>query len=220
MKVLPYSYSSLTSFEKCARKHFRIKVSKQVKDLEYKAAADGTDVHTQAENYINESTLFEGKYAKKIMSIVDAMRNPDAPVQSEVKLAVTRDLKPCEFFAPDCHARGILDVFQIIGDTAYIKDWKTGRSDTFSLQLNHNSMLVFATYPEVRKVETEYVWLKEGFSTKRTHYRDFLDADWQKFEKRVIKLEKALETNNWPAQPGFLCKSYCADVECEHNGKK
>jgi hypothetical protein len=217
-KVLPYSYSSLTSFETCAYKHYMVKIAKLVAPQEFKAATDGIDVHTQAENYINDGTVFEGNYAPKVIQIVDAMKELEAPIGSEVKLCVTREQEPCDWRDPNAHARGVLDVLQIAGAEAYLKDWKTGRADPFSQQLRHNSMLIFMHNPEVQKVHTEYVWLKVGYSTKLTIHREFMHQDWERFEKRVIMMEKAVTDNKWPKNKSGLCKNYCPVTTCEHNG--
>lgn len=218
--VLPYSYSSLTSFETCAHKHYMEKVAKLVKRPEYKQAADGIALHSQAEQFIVDSKPFEGIYAPKVMSVVNDMKKnvEDAVIGTEVKLCVTRDMQPCDWFAKNAHTRGVLDVLQISGDTADIKDWKTGKADPFSMQLRHNSMLVFIHNPQVQVVNTEYVWLKMGYSTKAKVRREFLEETWKNFEKRVIMMEKALAANNWPKKKSGLCKNYCAVNTCEHNG--
>lgn len=218
MKVLPYSYSSLTSYETCPYKHFRVKVKKDVKDKPYQAAQDGIDVHKQAEDYIREQVPFEGVYAPKVISTVADMMKTGNPIHAEKQLAVTRDMKPCGWWDDSCHARGVLDVYQVNGPLALIKDWKTGKVNNFTTQLKHNALLVFIHEPEVKTVEYEYIWLKHGMSTKGKVHRDFLQSDWDKYEARVIKMEKALVENNWPKNPSGLCKQYCPVSECEHNG--
>lgn len=217
-KVLPYSYSSLTSFENCAFKHFKVKVEKSVKAQEYKAALDGIDVHKQAEDYINDGTLFEGPFAAKVIANVKELQANGTPIGSEVKLCVTRDQQPCDWRDPNAHARGVLDVLQIAGAEANLQDWKTGKPDPFSMQLRHNSMLIFMHNPEVQKVNYRYVWLKAGFDTKGVVHRDFMQDDWKKFERRVIMMEKAVTENKWPKNKSGLCKNYCPVSECEHNG--
>lgn len=219
MRVLPYSYSSLTSFENCAFKHYKVKVSKEVKEQQYQAAADGIDIHKQAEDYIKSRVPFEGKYAPKVISTVSAMLATGNPIHAEHQLAVTRDMKPTGWWDENCHSRGVLDVYQVNGTTAEIKDWKTGKSNAFTQQLKHNALLVFIHEPAVQTVNYEYVWLKEGFSTKGKVHRDFLQAHWDSFEKRVIIMEKALVENKWPKKPSGLCRQYCPVTECEHNGQ-
>ena len=76
-----------------------------------------------------------------------------------------------------------------------------------------------AMHPEIKTVHTNYVWLKEGYGTKDKVHRDFLGADWAKFEARAAKMEKALANNNWPKNKTGLCKKYCDVITCEHNGQ-
>lgn len=196
-----------------------VKVAKKVQDPPGAAAQAGVELHKYAEDYINDGTPFQHNYAPKIISIVDQLKANTGTLYAEKQLAVTRDMKPCGWWDADCHARGVLDVYQVNGDRAIIQDWKTGKSNAFTQQLKHNALLVFINEPEVRVVDYAYNWLKEGFSTRGQVHRDFLQQDWDRFEQRVIKLEKALAENEWPKSPSGLCKNYCPVVECEHNGK-
>lgn len=218
MKVLPYSYSSLTSFETCPRKHYMTKVAKLVQLPPFKAAQDGIEAHKDAEDFVNHGTPMKGVYAPKIMETLEPLTVRGVKIYTELELAVTRDQKPCTWKAEDAHARAILDILQVDGKEAWSIDWKTGKPDPYSTQLKHSALLVFMHHPQVEVVHTEYKWLKAGYSTKAKIHREFLQENWNNFERRVIKLEKALETNNWPAKPSGLCKQYCPDTTCEHNG--
>lgn len=219
MKVLPYSYSSLTSFETCPYKHYMIKVSKQVQDLPYAQAEFGIKVHTGAELYIKDNTPYDGPFAQRIVEVVDHYRaKPESTLLAEHKLTVTRKKKPTEWFADDAHARGIVDLLVRGPDWTHIADWKTGKPNQFTTQLKHNAMLEMIHRPEVKKVTWNYEWLKHGTKTPGTLHREFLNEEWDKFELRVIRLEQALKDNDWPKKPSGLCKAYCAVTECKHNG--
>lgn len=220
MKVLPYSYSSLTGFESCAFKHYKVKVSKEVKDKPYQAAVDGIDVHKQAEDYINGAVqTLEGPYAPKIIAVVDQHRKNTGTLHAEKQLAVTRTMEPCGWWDAECHARGVLDVYQVNGDTAISEDWKTGKVKNDIEQLKHSALMIFMHEPKVQKVNFAYHWLKAHVTTRGTVYRDFMKQDWDKWERRVIKLEQALVENKWPKTQNGLCKNYCPVTECEHNGQ-
>lgn len=221
MKVLPYSYSSLTSFETCPFKHYKIKVSKEVQDKPYAQAEFGTAIHAKAEESVKTGNPYEGDFAQRINdAIMEQRAKPDAVLYAEKQLCVNRQQQPVEWFAEDGHARGILDLL-VVGNTwAHISDWKTGKVNQYTTQLKHNAMIVMMHYPEVEKVTWNYEWLKFKTQTFGTLHREFLQAEWLKFEQRVIKLELALQTGVWPKKPSGLCKAYCAVTECEYNGQR
>ena len=227
MKVLPYSYSSLTSFEGCAFKHYKIKVSKEVKDLPYAQAEFGIKVHSGAELYIKESKPYDGPFAQRITEVVDHYRaKPDVTLHAELQLCVDRQQQPVEWFSPTAHARGVLDLVVRGPDWTHLADWKTGKPNLYTTQLKHNAMLEMFHRPEVQKVTWNYEWLKGGTKTSGVLHREFVQQEWLKYEQRVIKLELALERTQkgdqidivWPKNPSGLCKAYCAVTECQYNG--
>lgn len=222
IKILPYSYSSLTGFETCARKHHGERLTKQFARPFNKAADDGDTWHQQAEAYAKQGTAIPSSnpHATKMQQVIDELRLiGTGTFHAELELAVRKDRTPCGWWDTDCYTRAKLDIAYITPTEAWSLDWKTGKADVFSTQLKHSALLLFLHYPTLQKVHTRYEWLKEGFQTKGTVHRDFFEEDWAKFEKRVAKYQKSQEQNNWPSKKGFLCKKYCGVTICEHYGK-
>jgi ATP-dependent exoDNAse (exonuclease V) beta subunit len=219
VRVFPYSYSSLTSFEMCARKHFGERISKEFA-RPFNAAADkGDSIHKQAELYALHGTDFDNQYKKQIKEIVDELKSQGGEFFAERELCVTVDKLPTGWWDTNGHARAKIDLLHIAGDQAVIIDWKTGKPDPYSTQLKQNALLVFIHYPEVNTVHTRYEWLAKGYATKAKVHREFFDADWEKFEARAAKFAKAAEKNLWTAKPNFLCGKYCGVTSCENHGK-
>lgn len=218
-KILPYSYSSLSSFETCAKKHHGERITKEFARPFVQAASDGTDLHKLAETYVLENQDFEHKYRDQIVSVVDELRAKGGALYPEAQLCVTRAKEPCDWWAEDGHSRSVVDLLRI-GDTeADVVDWKTGRADPYSTQLKLSALHVMMHHPNITRVNTRYVWLKEGYDTKASIHREFLEADWSKFENRVTKLENAFKQNKWPEKKSGLCKNFCGVTNCVHNGK-
>ena len=136
-------------------------------------------------------------------------------------MAITKDRQPCDWDDSDAYYRGILDVLYVHPENslAGIFDWKNGKVNEYSEQLKANSIAVFAHYPHVQTVHTEYVWMKFGKTTPAKNFRDFSDKVWDKFINRVDRLEDALQTDKWPKKTSGLCKKYCPVKSCEHNGE-
>lgn len=220
IKIFPYSYSSLTSFEQCARKHYGERLSKEFARPFNKASEDGDRWHKEAELFALHGTPIPdtNPFRTQIQEVIDEIR-PQGKFFAEQELAVRQDQTPCGWWDKDGHARGKLDI-SCIGETeAWIIDWKTGKRDPFSTQLKLNAVLLMLHYPSIQKVHYRYEWLKFPPATKGTVHRDFMVAEWDKFEARVAKYKKAFETNNWPEKSSGLCKNYCGVTNCEHNGK-
>lgn len=221
VRILPYSYSSLTGFEMCPRKHFGERISKEFARPYNKAADTGDTIHKQAELYALHGTDFENPYKKQIIAIVQELRDAGGTFYAEKELCVDVNRMPVGWWAENGHARCKIDLLHLDagGKVATVIDWKTGKPDPFSTQLKHNALLIFAHYPEVEVVHTRYEWLAKGYATKSKVFREFYDADWEKFEARLSNMQKAKDKNIWPAKPNFLCGKYCGVTTCENYGK-
>lgn len=219
VRVFPYSYSSLTSFEMCPRKHLGERITKEFARPFNQASATGDSIHKQAELYALKGTDFDNPYKKQIITIVDELKAMGGEFFAERELCVTVDKEVCGWWADNGHARAKIDLLHVEGNVATIIDWKTGKPDPYSTQLKQNALLVMLHYPEVEIVHTRYEWLAKGYATKAKVHREFLQDDWEKFEARASKFDKAAKTNNWPAKPNFLCGKYCGVTTCENYGK-
>lgn len=218
IRILPYSYSSLHSFETCPKKHYGERLTKEFARPYNKAADDGDSIHKQAENYALKGEDFDNPYKEQIIKVIDELRGK-GEFFAEKELSIRKDLTPCGWWDKDCYCRNKIDLLQIGTDEATVIDWKTGKPDPFSTQLKLNALLVFSIFPNVQKVHTRYEWLKPGYATKAVIHRTFFGQDWGNFEKRVEKYKQAFESNTWPERKSGLCKNYCGVTTCVHNGK-
>lgn len=220
--VIPWSYSSLTSYENCPHQYYEVRVAKTTPRRSFAEAERGTDIHKMIEDHCNGvKPLAEGSLRKLVEKTLDGL-DPQF-FRFEHKLAVTKDLQPCDFFDTEaCYHRGVLDVLWVHPEntTAAIFDWKTGKVNEFSEQLKANAVTVFAKYPHVQTIRTEYVWLKHSKTTPSKVFRDFVPKNWARFQLRVERMEQSLATGQWPKRPSGLCKKHCPVITCEHNGLK
>jgi len=93
-------------------------------------------------------------------------------------------------------------------------DWKTGKRRPDFDQLEMFAVQVFKHYPQVERIKTTFVWLKEMKMDSETFTREQEPAIWQKILGKITRIEGALEHDNWPAKPSGLCnwcpcKSFC-----------
>ena len=218
-KVLPWSYSSLTAYENCPHRYQQERILKVIPKVIYSEADEGVKKHAAIEHYLKGEQPLEDTALKKL---VDNTLQHLAPshFRYEHKLAITKDRQPCDWNDSHAYYRGILDVMYVDpkSNNGAIYDWKNGKVNEYSEQLKANALLVMAHYPHVTTVHTEYVWMRFNKTTQAKIFRDFSEPVWDKFKKRVDKLENALVSDNWPKRPSGLCKKYCPVTSCEHNG--
>jgi hypothetical protein len=165
------------------------------------------------------------KFAKEPFDPQTAIR------KVEMKLAITANLQPCDYFGDNqVWFRAVADVLKISGSYARVIDWKTGKSDTYldpetntwktnSEQLNLTAAAVMAHYPVVQYVKMDFVWLKEDFWTSDLITRPALPKLWQRLLPRVEKMKLAHATGVYEPKPSGLCKRHCPVKSCQYHGK-
>jgi hypothetical protein len=219
MKPVAWSYSSLTNYEQCPKKFYRTKVKKDIPDPMGKAALWGTRVHKDLELRIKDKTPLPFGVTK-YESLCAKIESSPGRVFTETQYALTSSFKQTSWFAKDVWVRCIVDVGVNNGANALILDWKTGKIKPQSDQLKLFAAVTFHTEPEVEKVSTGFVWLKDSKIVKENYTRAQLPEIWQEFMPRVRRLEIAHEENKWEAKPSGLCGKWCPVTSCEHNGRR
>lgn len=220
-KVIPWSYSSLTNYENCPHKYYEVRIAKTTPPKTFSEADEGVQKHKIIERYLKgESTIVDKPLKRLVDNTLEAL-NPTY-FKYEHKLAVTKDRQPCEWDDPNCYHRGVLDVMYVdpMDPVGRIFDWKNGKINAYSEQLKANSICVFAHYPHLKEVKTQYVWMKFGRTTPGSNHVEFMDRAWSRFVSRAASMEAALENNDWPKRPSGLCKKHCEVFTCEFNGSK
>lgn len=224
-----WSYSALTMYEQCPKKYYHIYVAKDVKDEDSAWSADGKIVHDAMKKRVCEGTPLplNLRHYEKIAAQFAAARGEK---HGELKLALTREFEPCDYFAPNVWVRVIIDL-AIIQDsqtdvqgptkTAIVVDWKTGKpkdgNDKFTLtQMQLNSAVLARWMPEVGLFKTLFVWLQNGSITPKNYTLSMFPAVWNDLIPRAAKIEEARKTTTFPAKPGPLCRGYCPVKECPH----
>ena len=136
-------------------------------------------------------------------------------LQVEQKLTLSENLTPTTWWEKDAWLRSILDVLIIFEDEAIVMDWKTGKRRPDFSQLEMFALQVFSHYPNIKKVKSTFVWLKDLSLDSHTYNR--LDADdlWVKLLSKTERINQSLINNNWPPKPSGLCRFCPAKNICE-----
>lgn len=200
-KQKSWSYSQLSSYEKCAHAHMYKKVVKLPEPPSYHMTK-GNEVHSLAENYLlgKYETLppVLGKFRKEFKSLLDkgAIPEEEFVLDKEWQLIVNG------WAHKDAWLRLKLDA----RIDNYIVDFKTGK--VYDDHINQGRLyanVCMMLNPEYDEVDVEFWYLNSGTVVDHTFYRKDLFDDIGNWINRVHKLHT--DTNYTPT-PHEYCK-YC-----------
>lgn len=220
MKKLTWSHSSLKDFEGCNRRYHEVKILKNYPFVETEAAKYGNQVHEALELYVRDGKPLPPEFSQ-FKEIVDSLLAKAGRKLAEYQMALTEDLTPCEWFSKDAWTRGIADLLIIDDDnlTAWVADYKTGNNKYPDQdQLVLMSLMVFAHFPHIRKVNSALLFIVKGTMNKMTMTYDQVEKNWWSYRERVARINECLTTNVWNPNQTPLC-GWCPVVTCEFNKK-
>ena len=214
-----WSYSSIKTFDQCPKKYYHLKVVKDVKDVPGEAADYGTAVHEAAELFIRDGTPIPEKFAF-MRPIVEPLAARQGVKHTEMKLGVRKTgagFEPCGFFDKDVWWRGIVDLLIRDSHTAFMLDYKTGKSAKYAdmKQLDLMAGAIFVHFPEVMKIKSALAFVVSNEFPKKVHVREKLDRYLSVFDDELDQLEASMENGIWNAKTSPLC-GWCPVKSCEH----
>ncbi len=214
-KVMPLSFSRLSTFEQCPAKFDYLYVSKLVADQSSEATEYGDRVHklleAKGKGILDEDSLTdEGRQTlERWGPLVDKITGRPGEKFFEHQMAVNKELQPVGWFASDVWIRSIADVLVVDGDKAYCLDYKTGKVKDNPTQLQLFAAMVFWHFPDVQVVKTSFLWLKFNEATNTQYERRFLSSLWRNLQPRFEQVQETIELGVFDAKPSGLCP-WCA----------
>lgn len=219
-KPFSWSYSKLKNFKTCAFRYKKIDVDKKyAEDFSGEHLKWGKEVHTAFEKRVRDNTPFPKGMEAFEDAVAGRLVGVPGLILVEQQMAIRQDLSACGWFDKDVWFRSIADYLRINGPVALAIDYKTGKILEDSEQLALMAECVFAHYPEVQAVRTEFWWLKDDAATKENFYRNKRAETWARVMPDVSILENAHSQNVFPQKPSGLCKKHCIVTECPFHGK-
>ena len=215
--MLTHSFSSIKMYENCPKRYYHQRIRKEVQDKGSDATIYGERIHEalehRLESKVNLPKESEG-YEVLCRGIEKTARGGTLLV--EQKLTLSEDLTPTGWWDGDAWVRSILDVLVLHNDTAVVMDWKTGKRRPDFTQLELFALQVFSHFPDIDKVKSSFLWLKDMQMDSKTYYRDELGSMWGSLLQRISRIEQSLAHDKWPPKPSGLC-NYCpAKNICEY----
>jgi CRISPR/Cas system-associated exonuclease Cas4 (RecB family) len=192
-------------FQQCPLRYYRQRILKDVKDKQSKEMLDGHRIHKLLEDRLKGSDLpldFE-KY-EPLCKAVEKLASA-GELHVEYEMVLTKDLKPTSWWGRDAWLRSKLDVLVIVGDTAVVMDWKTGKRSVDQFQLEMFAAQVFLQMPHINKVKTSLVWLKSLEQDVEEYERSDSHVLWEKVFTEIRAIENAEKSKEWVARPSALC---------------
>jgi RecB family exonuclease len=217
-----WSYSSLKAFKTCPKQYYEVRVAKNFSfPEETEATRYGTDFHTAAELYVRDDTPLPLHF-NYVKSYLDTLKSLPGDKYCEYRMALTKDLQPCEFRAPDVWCRGVADLLVVNNETgvARVVDYKTGKSAKYAdtAQLELMALMVFKHFPKIRKVKGGLLFVVANDFRKDTYDVSEEHTYWRTWMTDVARLENAHRTGVWNPNKSGLCRKHCPVVTCVHNG--
>jgi hypothetical protein len=218
MKPFTWSYSKYKNYDTCPKRFYEVDIAKNFTESSEQLIW-GNQVHAALANALTKNArLPDGM--ESFRHWIDEMIGGPGELVVEEKLAITKDFQPTTWFGYDVWFRGVCDVARINGPVALARDWKTGKLQHDSRQLMLMAQCLFVHNPELQRIKTEFVWLKEDCVTVETFNRDTIHKEWIAVFPQVKVMERAAETMTYEPKPGKLCARYCPVVSCAYHGKR
>lgn len=214
MKAAAWSYTGLDQFINCPRQFEAVRVLKSIKETKGEQQLWGEYVHAQFEHRQRDGTPLAPELIQFEPYMLYLENLPGVHL-CEQKVALDKQLRPCDFFAKNVWNRGVLDFMSIMGDTALIVDYKTGKVKPTMKQLALFALFIFHSYPDVIKCVTKYFWTQTQRETTELFMREDIPKLWAKFVPDLKQYSEAFETNVWQPRQSGLCHGWCPVSECE-----
>lgn len=214
---IKWSYSAYKTFDQCPKQYHEVKVLKRYQsDQNTAALIFGRDVHKAIEDHLKDGTELAPNY-KKFHKFVDRIKGLPGNLYVEYPMGLREDGTACDFYAEDVWWRGIPDVLVVNEGTAWVGDWKTGKSaryaDTDQLELL--ALATFAMFPQVNKVKGALMFIVANDVVKKTFYRKDLPIIMSRWIGNVSRINAAMESGIWNARNSPLCK-FCPVRDCDY----
>lgn len=218
-KPLAHSYSAIKQYENCPKQYKMQRITREVKASFGEASILGNRIHEQLEQRLRDKTVLPSESAK-YEAFCHAFELLPGQLVVEQEMTLNARFKPTGWWDKDAWLRSKLDVGVINGAYAVVGDWKTGKHRPDFTQMEMFALQTFKHYPEVKKVKTALVWLKDLKMDSQTYTVEQAPKMWDRLLTRIERIEVAHKMNNWPAKPSGLCP-WCPAYElCEFGGKR
>lgn len=213
-----HSYSSVSKFENCPQSYYRQYVLKEVKFEQGEAARYGSEMHDFVDCAVKGTKAFSPRY-EFLRPIVEQLKSVQGTVITEYELSFKQDWVSTGWWDKEAFIKGKSDCTIIHPEEPrlMIKDWKFSKYKpaSYNLEVDLFALLHFKKHPDIERIDTGLVWLKEpGPETKNTYLRKDLAKVEDDIMGKIDRIETAIKSEEFPMKPSGLCYGYCSCKLC------
>lgn len=213
-----WSYSRLKNYETCPKRHYHYDIARDIAEPQTPQLSEGNATHKAFENRVRHGTRLPLPLLQH-EAIMEKLAAAPGQVYAEQKLALTVEFKPVDYFGKGVWFRTVLDYCNISNGIASVIDYKTGRPSPDPTQSGLMAATIMHYDQTIEKVRSLLLFINHNHTERVDYTRAGLPAIWSQILPRVAKLQMAVETQEYPPNPGGLCRRYCAVISCPYHGR-
>lgn len=207
------TYSILNTYKNCPHQMARRYIVKDQPFVETPEMKWGNEIHSAFEYRVSG-----GKPLPQNMEQWESFAKPfdGTGAVVEQKLGINANGYAVGFWDGSAWFRGKADVVILKDETAYINDWKSGKSayeDPFELETN--AVLLHAKHPHLKRIVGSYTWLKENRISQIYDLSDTAKT-WQTICKLMGEILEKRKTGEFEKIKSGLC-GWCSVEDCENH---
>jgi CRISPR/Cas system-associated exonuclease Cas4 (RecB family) len=197
---MSYSHSSIKTYEDCPLKYKLTRID-HLSEPTGPAAERGKRIHAEFE----DAVIGLGLMTPDISYWSDYINTlKTKAVKAEYELGLNHAWQPVAFNAKDVWLRGVLDVFTLDGDKAYVADYKTGKERDYGDQLKLYATMIMAVIPNVEIVDCEIIY---SDLNKIATYPTYNRSQFEDLKTWVEGRIKAIEGDGiFAPRPSYNCR--------------
>jgi len=209
---MPWSYSRITSYEKCpyTLKLAELKLPQETNEH----AQRGIDTHATIEQFLKGESKTAPHFEGFTIELLDLYAQT---AQSETKWQVGKDWQPRSQGCSDIWGKAIIDAAVLEKTNLRIIDFKTGKPSPVSHmdQGNIYAVMGHAWFPDCETYTTEFWYLDKQIKKTHVYTADSLTPIRINLEKRIQRMEN--DTVLAPRPSKWTCKWCKYKAHCEYS---
>ena len=223
-----WSPSKLASFEICPAKFAAESYYKIVPYQETVHTKWGNSCHKEAELALKGQKSVDAEAFRAVEPYTKLLNTLPGERLIEFRMGLTKDWRAVEApnipgklweWGTEAKGRMTLDLGFLNGERAKLFDWKSGKPSDSVFQLQLYTLVIALLFPQTQEFEAKYIWLKNRSTTGFACSRKDLLPIFKDVKERVSRMEEAWESATFAERRNGLCRQYCANTACPHQGQ-
>jgi hypothetical protein len=203
-RITQLSFSRIKGWEKCPRQAKHKHIDKLPDGGNY-ATSRGADLHTLAEDYLNDPDKPCPPALQKIGSALLGLTQECDSFETEMRAAFDKYWKVVDFFDPTVFMRAVYDYFGVRDNYGLIVDHKSGKEyPEHQDQQELYALTGFHYNPDLEVIDTRMLYIDHGFQQGMNFTRE---ADLERLTEIWAKRwDRVLADDVFAESPGSHCR--------------